>query len=476
MGFVLGIFIIYIIGYVIRRAVFFRSGENTSVFEKIGLDSGFGAGVTALVLFYLSGLGVPLSERNLYVIGVSAFIVFVCVKAFDFVMHERRGKGAPASGARKFDKKTGIFFAIIAICLAVSLFRSVYLPAYEWASRSIFGIKARVIYESKTVYDKDLFDGEFTIEHPEYPLFMPLLETWVNSYTGREDERTGKGFLFLLAAGFISLLYGAQRKFCGRMHAAVFTAVYATLPVFVYRMSGGEADGPLAFFYTAAFAYMALWTALKKNVYLLTAALFTAFAMFTKNEAAAFFMIMAATIAAVLITDGTLPVRRKAASMAVYAAPVVILVLPWLVYSRMIPKNDVIFTFRDVLNPHVFAVICDNAGRIWPIVRNFIFDLMLKPTKWNMFWFVFFAAQIFSFREMFKRPYVFLTFFMWANVFVYFFMFLTIPLRIEHMFVTMDRLFLQMSGVMILFTSIIAARSNLLTDEEWNPDRFPTLV
>ena len=199
-----GVLSIYSAGYVIRRLVFYKDPSILSPAEKIGLDLGFGSGGLALSFFYVSFLGNSLSRANMIGLALIFIAAATAIKIHD--LYRTRGKRSRAAQKGPISK-TGwvkiVLVIIIGMCAAVIFFKSLYYPMYEWASRSIFGIKAKVLYESKTIYDKDLLDKEFIMEHPEYPLLIPMLEDWLYTCRNSSDDRFGKGFLPFLAVGFL---------------------------------------------------------------------------------------------------------------------------------------------------------------------------------------------------------------------------------------------------------------------------------
>ncbi|MCX5686478.1 MAG: hypothetical protein NTW09_03350 [Candidatus Omnitrophica bacterium] len=452
-----GVLSIYLAGFVIRRAVFYKDSSILSPAEKVGLDFGFGAGGLALLFFYISFAGAGLTRANMIGLALISIVAAIAIKLHD--LYRNRGKRWRAAQKEPVSK-TGwmkiVVVIIIGMCVAVIFFKSLYYPMYEWMSRSIFGIKAKVLYESKSIYDKDLLDKEFVVEHPEYPLLIPMLEDWMYTCRNSSDDRFGKGFLPFLAVGFLCSIYAIQRKFCTQLHSLIFTALYATLYTFVYRASCGEADAPLAFYYFLAGSYILLWIRFKIYPYLVSASLFTAIAMFSKLEASGFFAILSGCLAISLFLDKGLGLKKKFTALCAYTIPVFAILIPWMMYKRLLPTTDVIFTAKDIFNPNVFNTIHANSWRVMPIMNNFVFDVVLKTRKWDLFWVLFFVIQAFSLKELFRKPVSYLAFMVWATLGTYLLMFITVYVEPAHMFVTMDRFALQVSGLALLLMSLLA--------------------
>ncbi|MFA6142312.1 MAG: hypothetical protein WC738_03350 [Candidatus Omnitrophota bacterium] len=452
-----GILSIYSAGYTVRRLVFYGNSSVLSSVEKVGLDLGFGAGGLALSFFYISFLGASLSRINMIGLALIFMAAVVAIKLHDLYKNRvKRSYVAQEGSVLKTGWMKIVVVVIIGMCVAVIFFKSLYYPTYEWMSRSIFGIKAKVLYESKSIYGKDLLDKEFIMEHPEYPLLVPMLENWLYTCRKSSDDRYGKSFLPFLAVGFLCSIYAIQRKFCPQLHSLIFTALYATLYMFVYRATCGEADAPLAFFYFLSGSYILLWTRFKIYPYLVSASIFTAIAMFTKQDASAFFAILSVCLAASLFLDEKLGLKKKFMALCVYIIPALVILIPWVIYKKLLPTVDVFFTAKDIFNLNVFDTIRANSCRIMPVLNNFVFDVVLKTRKWDLFWILFFVIQVFSLKELFRKPVSYLAFVVWATLGTYFLMFITMHIDPAHMFVTMDRFALQVSGLALLLMSLLA--------------------
>ncbi|MDD5423088.1 MAG: hypothetical protein WC592_05080 [Candidatus Omnitrophota bacterium] len=448
-----GILAIYSTGFVIRKAVFSREPALLSGPEKFGLDIGFGCGGMALVFFYLSFSGIRLSGN----VMMAVTVVFAASALVIIMGNRMKGRGGvPDMPKKPSIKKFDIILVIvIAVSVSVIFFKSLYYPMYEWASRSCFGFKAKILHDSGTIYDKSFIDKEFVIEHPEYPLMVPLLEDWMYTVMRTDDDRFGKGFLPFMALGFLSLMYGAQRRFCGSTHCLVYTLLYSLIYVFVYRFACAEADAPLAFFYFGAGALMFLWICSGKTPYIVSSSLFTAFAIFTKNEATSFFVILTACLLLSLFFS-RMPLRDKAKAAFIYMGLTLALSTPWLIYRfTSLPSTDVLVNEKTFFNAGVINTITAKMSRHSLIMDNFIFDIVLKTRKWNLFWILFFVAQILSLKELFKKPVVYLAFIVWSTLILYYTMFILVDLPLDHMLIGMDRFALQVSGLVLLLISLL---------------------
>ena len=450
--YLVGVVSIYCFGLIVRRIIFFNNTAAISATEKFGLDFGLGSGCLALLLFNLSFFGIRLTRPLMLGIAASVIVITFVIKIFDFT----RSQNQPKMPRPKMKISNIILIAVILLSVSVIFFKNTYYPMYEWASRSCFGLKAKILYNTETIYDKALLDKEFVMEHPEYPLSVPILEAWMHKIMNTGDDRFGKSYLPFMAIAFLCLIYAVQRKFCGPTHSLIFTVLYSLIYVFIYRFACAEADAPLAFYYFTAGAYLFLWICFEKYPYLIIAALFTAFAIFTKNEATSFFIIMSSCLCLKLVLDCRKSFMGRAAALITYMKLAVIVLIPWLIYRFKLPTTDILVNEKTFFSPDALNTLVANFGRTGEILNNFVFDIVLRVRKWGLFWVVFFVIQLLTFKDIFKKPIIYLAYMVWATILLYYLMFIIVYLEPAHMLIGMDRFALQVSGLALLLISLLA--------------------
>lgn len=135
------------------------------------------------------------------------------------------------------------------------------LSGYD--ARTIYALKARMIYRTGTMRNEDFLDLDRLNFNPGYPLLLPLVEANLN-WTRGTDAGPGLKLLFLgFALALVSLYAGQVRRF----EAPGFTAVSALLllmtPMVACCFEGaglsGSADVPFAAFLLGGVLELSRW-------------------------------------------------------------------------------------------------------------------------------------------------------------------------------------------------------------------------
>ena len=102
---------------------------------------------------------------------------------------------------------------------------STELSGYD--ARTIYGLKARILYHAGTVRSEDFLDINRLNFNPGYPLLFPLLEAQMDWARG-SDEGPGMKFLFLgFGLALVSIYARQARRFEGPGFTATTAAAVA---------------------------------------------------------------------------------------------------------------------------------------------------------------------------------------------------------------------------------------------------------
>jgi hypothetical protein len=211
--------------------------------------------------------------------------------------------------------------------------------------RAQWGMKAKMIYYEKTVYLESLFDSDRLHLHAGYPFLTPLVQASFFTALDTTDDELAK---LPFAMYFISLLlffYAAQRRFAPHRPALLFTAMLAVLPSFIQDVLGnpasGYADVPLAFYYCIAVWALLNWFEDRQRHHLVLAAVFSVFALYTKQEGLFLWAFMLFGGSIFLAADRARLSRKDFMPFLIFfiLLPLVLL-LPWLIYQRKSYQNS----------------------------------------------------------------------------------------------------------------------------------------
>ena len=214
--------------------------------------------------------------------------------------------------------------------------------------------------------------------HPRYPLFVPLLETWLYGWLGRCDQRlAGLLFpLFYLAA--VGLLFAGGVRLGQRLGPGVAAALLLfcvpQLVVGAGSAASGYADFPLAVFYLGAVVYLADYALTGEMGSLRLAVALAACLPWVKQEG----LILA--LCFLVLAVGLLWQRRRARVGLVLAPSVLSLALLWTAFLtlRDVPPDSAFLPFT----PATLLVNLDRVGPTLLAVRA----EMLTPGGWGVLW------------------------------------------------------------------------------------------
>jgi hypothetical protein len=294
-----------------------------------------------------------------------------------------------------------LVLALAGIGVSVGIFAdSVIYPLRDWDGRMHWSAQARYIRHEGSVLPLAVVRGQWFINHPRYPVLMPVAQVAVLEATGAAEDELF--FRTLYAAFFPALLlvvYDGARRWAGWLAAGLTAAAASGIPFLTFFPDGGAtssySDLPLGCFFGAALILL-----LRGRVHIsdgIAAGLLLGAAVLTKNEGT----ILAgfALLAAVLIPGLRRWKMRKQEQPAAYrrrlllkgarvcaAASVMAVVLAFFFYWRLqIPnrqdENYEEFVTAEHLFPDVLTRIPEFGSQI--LVQTF-----LTWDRWIGFWWV----------------------------------------------------------------------------------------
>ncbi len=281
------------------------------------------------------------------------------------------------------------------VCLGIFLWFAAIKPSITYDARSIFGLKARVLYDTGTLDSEDFRDPDRLNFNANYSLLVPVIEATLFAAQG-SLQNVG---LQLLFAGFVlasaSLLAAEVRRFDSRAAAAMWGACFLLLPLTLAPTEGGglsgSADYAFAALATAAVIAMRRWLDTPSFRNGLLAGLLFGAASLTKQEALIWLAAVAIAVIAtkrmrrlkfrwsalktgsiiVLVTFGCLAIaalNRCGIPQSPYFRPFSgALRLDWLIHVWSRIPFVVQFAVRELGDGRLF-------GSLWPLC---IFTLLL---------------------------------------------------------------------------------------------------
>ncbi len=153
-----------------------------------------------------------------------------------------------------------IFMVLFAVELTL-IFCLSFQHTLGWDGLTVWELKARYAFLNRGVLPTAYFaDASRWFSHPEYPLLLPLTETWFYLWIGDCDQFWIKIIFPLWYAAAMSILLLAVSEVCGkRWFGLVIVLLFPLVPA-IYAVPGGievgYADLPLGAIYLAAIFYL----------------------------------------------------------------------------------------------------------------------------------------------------------------------------------------------------------------------------
>ena len=355
--------------------------------EIAALTACIGPGIMALLLIFLSMMGLPPSMREIFSITACAAVAGAVVLW--------RHKSPPPSNLP--EKTPSVLWIILcALAIAYGVFSVAYdalaFPVNEWDAFAIWQLKAKVL-AMHPLYPRPgyFWDLSLSYSHLRYPLLVPMASAGMHAMTGRLDD-LGKVISLLWYPGMLAAIYALVRRINGTTAALTATALTACLMPMCRYEGSGTAEAALAAFYACSIVCIVRWRQTQAWGYLILAALLSALMAWTKNEGLAL-----AAINVVVIAVMGQNRRKSLAAAATLAAIVTAIYLPWIFYTWGLPRTDEDYAAK--LRLHQFIA---NAGRIWPAITGIgaeLFDI----THWGLFWEILVVLAAVQWRK-FKNP------------------------------------------------------------------------
>ncbi|HVN78119.1 MAG TPA: hypothetical protein VMW38_03920, partial [Terriglobia bacterium] len=348
---------------------------------RLGFSFGVGLGLVCLGMFYMAYLRVRLSLLNITLLsgGIIALLTFLNYLNPECKAHPRRLRYSHRWTLTQF-----LLAGIVGACILLVLIDAFSQPLLAFDARSIWGMKAKILFFQQGVYGEDFFEPARLHAHQQYPLLVPLAETFICRSLGQFNDRWERAIFPCFFIALIFLFYFVLRRSFGRTYSLAGAAMFSSLPILVIFANGnassGYADVPLSYFLTAFVAALLIWADSGNSRYLWLASLLGACTAFTKNEGIALWSISVITFALLQVLSSAKPIARIL-DLTLCCSGTLILLTPWFHLRSQLVLNDENYTARLTLDNVMLGL-----GRLPYLLKQFLREFLLKPHLWNVFW------------------------------------------------------------------------------------------
>jgi 4-amino-4-deoxy-L-arabinose transferase-like glycosyltransferase len=318
-----------------------------------------------------------------------------------------------------------------------------------------YALKAKIFFLSSEIPAGFFSWGESTVAHPDYPLFLPLVMTWIYTFTGFNDVAV-KLLMPLMYLGFIAVFYSMMKKLFSGKYALVCAFILATIPQLADYATIIHADLILAVFVTVGILYFMSYMRTLRTFELLLASFMMGSSLWIKNEAMVFASSFALVAVLFLLRSEKKVKKRVLADVSRSAALLVAIALPWILtrFFECAANSDL-----DIASLTVQR-LWENIKEL-PSLLNLFQQEVFGPKKWNIFWVIFFAALVWKRKKLLTGENLYPVVFIGVSALAYF---------CAYMFMTGENLYFYVnttiSRFMLHFTGVAAVLGGYLLYEE----------
>ncbi len=365
--------------------------------EKIAISYGIGFGFVSLemLIFHFFKLEFNINEIILpwtILFILSAFVYFKNRK--NIIVHEKIEADTKAHRGLKIFLIAAITFEIL-----YAFFRALVKPLEAYDAIAIYGIKAKIFYLAKSIPYDFFRNLALSFPHADYPLNIPLSETFVYLFLGNLNDQLVKVIFPLYFVATLIILYFGIRRFASQTCALFFTFLLASIPQFSAFATNGYLDLQLGYYYSTSALFLFLWfKSTEDHQFLLISAVMVALAGWTKNEGLMYCLVNIGLISIFYAVDREMPIKKKLFHLFSYISIIAIISLPWLWIkgSVHLANDEVQFANLNI------SYLSKQYYKIVPIIYEFQ-KQTFGPKKWNILWLIMIFVLGFKYKDMFKK-------------------------------------------------------------------------
>jgi hypothetical protein len=255
-------------------------------------------------------------------------------------------------------------------------------PLNRYDAWAIWALKGHALYAFGWA-DPVVFAGsEYRFANLDYPLLLPALEAIDFHAMGAVDTRLlHLQFLLFLVAGLAALAALLHDRVLPLLLWPTLVAV-ALAPEVFDQLLTAYADIPLALVFAVGLAAAGRWLVANERWALVLATLCFAGAALTKNEGTLF--VVAALLGLLLAA------RTRWRPVALGAAAIVLVLLPWRIYVWIYDLHDINYSVLDTFD---FDHVSGRLG-VGPIAFRTLGGEMVDPMQWGLLASLFVVALV----------------------------------------------------------------------------------
>lgn len=437
-----------------------RGFSDIAMPEKIGLAYLFGFGIISVQMFIMSLFGLGFTRFNI-------LIPWVFVMAgTGLAGRSLRGTGLLSTKRKPVPVKGKelVILCLIALQTIYNFVRALIRPMESYDAVSIYSLKSKIICLAHGI-SADFFSNLssfFHGAHPDYPLLIPLSETWVYTFLGGFDDLLVKAIFPLFYLSFVFVFYSMLKKITkSRFVSLLFTFLLVSIKQFSDYATIGYADLELGIYFAVSIFYLFLWMGdREKGGFLWVSLAASIFCIWTKNEGMMLALIAAGILSFYILMNIRRITKREIAKFLIYTLVILLIIVSW----GMFKDSKTLINENFNLSMINFENLVRNLDRIPAILYEYQKQLF-GFKKWNIIWilFVFILLKEFKTAVSGNIKYVTCTFLLVGIGYSLVYIFSAVGIKFL-LSTTGSRFLLHILPVAIFWMAFITDRQKLLYD------------
>ncbi|MBP7056586.1 MAG: glycosyltransferase family 39 protein [Candidatus Omnitrophica bacterium] len=354
-----------------------RGNRGLCIAEEAALSYILGIGLISMEMLLFYFFGIPLRPVFILAPWIVPIAVNVALRNLVIIFPARGDSSRPKAGIFRMLLMFGIAFET-----AYTFFRALIKPIESYDAVAIYAIKSKMFYMAGAI-TSDIFNAiKALYPHPDYPLNIPLAETFFYLCMGSLNDQIVKIIFPLFFVAVLVMIYFAVRRFASSTYALIFVFILASIPQFNAYAANAYHELPLACYYFASAVFLFRWFDNPGETWCLPlSALLVGLAGWTKNEGLLYCVVNMAVLGVFVGSNFRKIGNKSIIYAAVYPVIVLALLLPWVVVKKTygFVNSDVSLS---CLNPQY---VLSQLNRFGPIFYEFQ-KQFFGPKKWNLIW------------------------------------------------------------------------------------------
>lgn len=423
-----------------------RRGRPGSPAELAGIAISLGMGGVATGLFWFSLAGLRPSP------GLQMLLATVLLVPLVWLV--RRDARSSLIAVPACPLPVGLRIARYA-CMALVLLtltaigaESLLSPITAWDAMAIWATKARVLAVSSLAAKPPWFyDPAFSYSHMDYPLLIPMTMAAIYSAVHGFFDQAAKLTFVMIFLGMALMLYGGLSRLTSRLASIALVAALLCAPLMMRWAGTGYADIGVTLYAGGAALCYTLFIRDGERSDMLVGLLMCLFMAFTKNEGMAIAIAMTLLAIAFSLSPA---LRSKAVWFLLAAAGGALVLLPFILWARQIPK-----THEDYGGRLSDFMKMAQISRLPYVLKGIALEL-LDVSHWGLLWYLPLVAVLAGFRRLRRPEVAFVILAMLAQFGSYVAAYMVSPYTPQRLIPgTLDRLVLQAAPLAVIAVAAI---------------------